>query len=162
MDDRDELSRCLWLLREQMEQFVCALDIQQLVLTNDRLRWLPLVTENVQHLADDIAETEQRRLELSRRIARRIGLDEHATLLELARAVEEPYAGIWKQHRLNLLGLRAEADEITAASREFGRRKLAITRETLGAMTGETLDTYDPRGVPRPLAATARRFDRTA
>ena len=93
MDDRDELSRRLWLLREQMEQLVCALDIQQLVLANDRLRWLPMVTENVEHLVDDIRESEAQRADVSKRVARLLGLDEQATLNDLVRTVDEPYAG---------------------------------------------------------------------
>lgn len=163
MDDRDELSRRLWLLREQMEQLVCALDIQQLVLANDRLRWLPMVTENVEHLIEDIRESEAERAAISLRVARQLGLDERATLNELVRAVEEPYAAAWRQHRLHLLGLQAEVEEITNANRELGRRGMAATRESIVTLTGESLDTtYDPRGVTRPLTTASRRFDRTA
>ena len=163
MDDRDELSRRLWLLREQMEQLVCALDIQQLVLANDRLRWLPMVTENVEHLVEDIRESEAARAEVSVRVARQLGLDERATLNDLVRAVDEPYAGVWRQHRLHLLGLQAEVEEITNANRELGRRGMMATREAVSALTGETHDTtYGPRGVSRPLTTASRRFDRTA
>lgn len=163
VDDRDELSRRLWLLREQMEQLVCALDIQQLVLASDRLRWLPMVTENVEHLVEDIRESEAERAAISQRVARQLGLDERATLNELVRAVDEPYSGVWRQHRLHLLGLQAEVEEITNANRELGRRGMAVTRETVTALTGETHDTtYDPRGVTRPLTTASRRFDRTA
>jgi hypothetical protein len=144
-----------------MEQLVCALDIQQLVLLNDRLRWLPMVTENVEHLVDDINATEALRVELSSRIATRIGLDSNAPLGELVRIVDPPYAAAWKQHRLHLLGLRAEIDEITSANREVGRRRLANVRETVTALAGETNDTYDLRGVTRPLASASRRFDTT-
>ena len=163
VDDRDELSRRLWLLREQMEQLVCALDIQQLVLANDRLRWLPMVTENVEHLVDDIRESEAERAAISQRVARQLGLEERATLNELARLVDEPYASVWRQHRLHLLGLQAEVEDITNANRELGRRGMAVTREAVATLTGETHDTtYDPRGATRPLTTASRRFDRTA
>jgi FlgN protein len=163
VDDRDELSRRLWLLREQMEQLVCALDIQQLVLANDRLRWLPMVTENVEHLVDDIRESEAQRADVSKRVARQLGLDEHATLSDLARTVEEPYAGVWRQHRLHLLGLQAEVEDITNTNRELGRRGMQFTRDAVTALTGDSHDTtYDPRGVTRPLTTASRRFDRTA
>jgi hypothetical protein len=163
VDDRDELSRRLWLLREQMEQLVCALDIQQLVLANDRLRWLPMVTENVEHLVEDIRASEAQRAEASRQVARQLGLDEHATLNDLVRTVDEPYASVWRQHRLHLLGLQAEVDEITTANRELGRRGMAFTRDAVTTLTGETQDTtYDPRGATRPLTSASRRFDWTA
>jgi hypothetical protein len=163
VDDRDELSRRLWLLREQMEQLVCALDIQQLVLANDRLRWLPMVTENVEHLVDDIRRSEAERAEVSRRVATQLGLDERATLNDLVRTVGEPYADVWRQHRLQLLGLQAEVEDITRSNRELSHRGMAVTREAVATLTGETHDTtYDPRGATRPLTTASRRFDRTA
>jgi hypothetical protein len=163
VDDRDELSRRLWLLREQMEQLVCALDIQQLVLANDRLRWLPMVTENVEHLVDDIRESEAQRADVSTRVARLLGLDEQATLNDLVRAVDEPYAGVWRQHRLHLLGLQAEVEDITNTNRELGRRGMQFTRDAVTTLTGDSHDTtYDPRGATRPLTTASHRFDRTA
>lgn len=163
VDDRDELSRRLWLLREQMEQLVCALDIQQLVLANDRLRWLPMVTENVEHLVDDIRESEAERAAISQRVARQLGLEERATLNDLVRAVDEPYAGAWRQHRLHLLGLQAEVEDITSMNRELGRRGMTFTRDAVTTLTGDAHDaTYDPRGASRPLSSASRRFDATA
>lgn len=162
MDDRDLLSRQLWLLREQLEQLLCALDIQQLVLANNRLRWLPMVSENVEHLVDEIRTSDGERVAVSRRVARRFGLPEDATLSELAAAAGEPYTGVWRQNRLHLVSLQAEIDEIAGANHELGRRGAATTREILVALNGDTLDTYDPRGSTRPLAPAAHRFDRTA
>ena len=163
MDDRDELSRRLWLLREQMEQLVCALDIQQLVLANDRLRWLPMVTENVEHLVDDIRASEAQRADVSKRVARLLGLDEQPTLNDLVRTVDEQYAGVWRQHRLHLLGLQAEVEDITNTNRELGRRGMQFTRDAVTTLTGDSHDTtYDPRGATRPLTTASHRFDRTA
>jgi hypothetical protein len=163
VDDRDELSRRLWLLRDQMEQLVCALDIQQLVLANNRLRWLPMVTENVEHLVDDIRLSEAERVVVSRRIARELGLSEDASLNELASAAGEPYAMAWKQHRLHLISLQAEVEEISSMSRDLGRRGLNATREVMTSIGGERTTTYDPSGGSHPLqTSTSRRFEWTA
>lgn len=162
MNDHDELSRRLWLLREQLEQLVCALDIQQLVMSNNRLRWLPRVTENVEHLADDIRSSEAERVALSRRVARSFGLEEDATLVDLADAVGEPSAAVWRRHRLHLISLHAEIDEISSSNRELGTRWASTTQEALRALGGEVLDTYDPNGSTQALTPTSRRFDWTA
>ena len=161
MDDRDELSQRLWLLREQLEQLVCALDIQQLVLANRRTRWLSLVADNIEQLVDEIRSSDLERAETSRRIANRLGLDPDATLTELINAVGEPHAGLWWQHRLQLLSLQAEVEEITSSNRELGRRGVAATRELLASIDGERHDTYDPRGGSQKLAPASHRFDRT-
>lgn len=172
MDDRDELSRRLWLLRQQLEQLLCALDIQQLVLANDRLRWLPMVSENVEHLVDDIRQSEADRVAVSRRVATALGCGADATLTDLAIAAGEPYTQQWRQHRLHLLALHAEIEGVTQANFELSRRGAATTREIVGALTGTTVDTYGPpahesqtyspggaRTAPRPASPL---FDRTA
>lgn len=171
MDDRDELSRRLWLLRQQLEQLLCALDIQQLVLANDRLRWLPMVSENVEHLVDDIRRSEADRIAVSRRVAVALGVDPEASLTDLAEAAGEPYAPQWRQHRLHLLALHAEIDGVTQANLELSRRGAATTREIVSALTGTAHDVYAPPateshiyhpGGARPARATTSLFDRTA
>lgn len=162
MNDHNELSRRLWLLREQLEQLLCALDIQQLVLANNRLRWLPMVSENVEALVADIRASEADRVMLSQRVARTLGLAENATLAELADAVGEPSGTIWRRHRLHLVSLHAEIDEISSSNRELGSRWAAATQDALVSLGGDAVDTYDPTGGSQPLAPASRRFDRTA
>lgn len=162
MDDRQELSRRLWLLREQLEQLVCALDIQQLVLANNRLRWLPIVTEDVEQLVDDIRASEAERAMLSAHVAVELGLPEYASLADLVDAVGEPHQAIWRRHRLSLLSLRAEIEDLSAANRSVGLRGMSSNREALAAISGDALDTYDPRGGTTPLATASSNFDRSA
>ena len=163
MEALDEVSRRLWLLHEQMEQLVCALDIQGLVMANNRLRWLPTVTENVELLLDDIHKSEAERLPHTHRAARLLGLDEHATLAEMGDAAGEPYRSAWRRHRLNLISLNEEIEQITANNRELGRRGVAAAQEILATVGASTpIDTYDPRGATEQLAPASRRFDRTA
>lgn len=162
MDDRDDLSRRLWLLREQMEQLVCALDIQQLVLTNGRLRWLPMVSENVEHIVDDIRRTEAERITVSRRVARQLGVHDDASLSELLDTVGEPHAQLWRQCRLHLVSLHAEVQEFTKENHELTRRGLTGAGDVLRSLSGEIHDTYDPEGSTTRLQTVASRFDRTA
>lgn len=160
----DQLSRGLWLLREQMEQLVCALEIQQLVLLNNRVRWLPMVSENVEHIVDDIRRSEAERIAISRRVCRDFGLHDDASLSELVRAADEPYATAWRQSRLQLLGLQAELDELSRENRELTRRGASAANEVLRSIAGDldAHDTYDPHGTTVRLAEPTSRFDRTA
>lgn len=170
MDDREDLSRRLWLLRQQLEQLLCALDIQQLVLANDRLRWLPMVSENVEQLVDDIRRSEADRVAVSRRVTASLGLPDDASLGDLADAAGEPYTQMWRQHRLHLLALHAEIDGLTQTNFELSRRGAATTREIVGILTGNESQTYEPQAygpAGQPAARQAGRtnsslFDRTA
>lgn len=161
MDPFDELSRRLWLLREQLEHLVCALDIQQLVLTNHRLRWLPMVTENVEHLVDDIRRSDEERVALSRRVARSLGLADEASLADLASSAAEPHASTWRRHRLQLIALHAEIDELSSANQEIGLRTAASTRDLLASLDGGGVETYDPTGGTQTLTPAAHVFDRS-
>lgn len=162
VDDRDDLSRRLWLLREQMEQLVCALDIQQLVLTNDRLRWLPMVSENVDHIVDDITAAEAERILVSRRVASSLGLSDDASLSQLIDNVGEPYSSVWRQCRLHLVALQVEANELTHENHELTRRGLNAAADMLRTLSGDLHDTYDPSGGTARLSLSSARFDRTA
>jgi len=159
----DELSRRLWLLQEQMEQLVCALDIQGLVMANNRHRWLPTVAENVELLVDDIQTSELERLPHTIRAARQLELADDATLADMADAAGEPYRSAWRRHRLKLVSLNDEIDQITASNREIGRRSVAASQEVL-ATVGDTApnDTYDPSGGTEQLSPSSHRFDWTA
>lgn len=161
MNDRDELSRRLWLLRNQMEQLACALEIQQLVLANNRLRWLPMVSENVEQIVADISAAEVERTAVTHRVARSLGVDPSTSLLELARVAGEPHGPLWQQTRLHLITLQTEIDQFSAENHELTRRGLASTNMVIGHLAGERHDTYDPEGAAERLAPAGTRFDRT-
>lgn len=145
-----------------MERLTCALEIQQLVLANNRLRWLPMVTENLEDLAADIRNSEDDRVGATSRVAQSLGLQPNASLLELAQAAGEPYGSIWKQVRLQLIGLQAEIDQFSSENYEITRRGLASTDVVIGHLSGERSDTYDPDGATQRVAPTGSTFDRTA
>lgn len=162
MNDRNELSRRLWLLRNQMEQLACALEIQQLVLANNRLRWLPMVSENIEQIVADIRESDDDRVLITTRVAQSLHLPDDASLLELAHAVGEPHGPLWQQTRLHLVSLQAEVDQFSSENRELTRRGLSSTNMVIGHLAGERHDTYDPEGSTARLAPSGTRFDRTA
>jgi predicted nuclease of predicted toxin-antitoxin system len=145
-----------------MEQLTCALEIQQLVLANNRLRWLPMVTENVEHITDDIRNSEDDRVGATSRVAESLGLPTDSSLLELAQAAGEPYGSIWQQARRQLIGLQAEIDQFSSENYEITRRGLATTDVVIEHLSGERGNTYDPGGATQRVAPTGSTFDRTA
>ncbi len=159
--DRDELSRRLWTLRELMSQLLCALEVQQLVLTNNRLRWLPMISENVENIVDEIRLAEAERIVVSQRVARSYGLGDDASLAELVNVAEDPHAEIWRQSRLHLLAVQSEIDAFAHENQELNRRGVGSTIAVIRHLHGDGAETYDPNGGTSSLAPTASRFDRT-
>ena len=161
MDDRDELSRRLWTLREMMSQLLFALEVQQLILANDRLRWLPTITEAVENVVDLIRVAEAERILVAQRVARSYGLREDASLAELANVAPDPHGEIWRQSRVHLVALQAEIDEFTQENQTLNRRGMGSTTAVVRHLEGESTTTYDPQGAAARLAPAASRFDRT-
>lgn len=161
MDDRDELSRRLWTLREMMSQLLFALEVQQLILTNDRLRWLPMITDTVENVVDMIRVAEAERIVVSQRVARSYGLTEDASLAELAHVAPDPHGEIWRQSRIHLLAIQAEIDEFTKENQTLNRRGMGATSAVVRQLDGESSATYDPHGAVARLGPSTSRFDRT-
>lgn len=161
MDDRDELSRRLWTLREMMSQLLFALEMQQLILANDRMRWLPLITETIENVVDQIRLAEAERIVISHRVARAHGLRDDASLAELAQVAPEPHGEIWRQSRLHLLAIQAEIDEFSKENQTLNRRGMGATNAVVRHLDGETAASYDPHGAATRLSPSTSRFDRT-
>lgn len=162
MIDQDELTRRLYLLREQMEQLLCALDIQQLLLEQKQLRWLPRVSENVETIVEDIRESEAERIVVSRRVAVGMGLGEDASLSQLIDAADGERAALWRRCRHQLVALQTEIEAGSQRSREMTTDGLLVTKQVLRTMeTTDDADTYDQSGSTTHFSSSARRFDRT-
>jgi hypothetical protein len=161
VDDRDELSRRLWTLREMMSQLLFALEMQQLILSNDRMRWLPMITETIENVVDQIRQAEAERIVISQRVARAHGLRDDASLADLAQVAPEPYGEIWRQSRLHLLAIQAEIDEFSKENQTLNRRGMGATSTVVRHLEGETTTTYDPHGAAARLSPSTSRFDRT-
>lgn len=162
VDIFDELTRRLLLLHDQMEQLVCALDIQQLVLVNNRLRWLPAVTENVELLVDEIKISEMDRLAITREAAATLGVDDDQTLAHLADAVGEPFRSPWRRIRLQLVALHQEIEQITASSAQLGRHGAMAASEVITTLGGaDSMPSYSATGRTEPVTPASHRFDRT-
>ncbi len=151
------------LLHDQMEQLLCALDIQQLVIANHRLRWLPAVTENVEVLVEEITLSEAERLPIARAAAAILGLAEDSSLASLADAAGEPYRASWRRTRLQLIALQQEIDVITSTSRELTLNGTAAARDVITTLGGAAEPTsYSASGRTETVRPAAHRFNRTA
>jgi hypothetical protein len=161
VEPAEDLSHQLWTMRELLEQLVYKLEVQGLLLAAGRARWIPYVTAELEAIIDAIGEIEAARAQASAKLARLHRQPQHASLAELIAFVQEPWAGLLTQHRLHLLSLQAEIEEISRANSEMAKRSLMRSREIIASLGEQTVDVYDPRGMTTPLAVGALRLDRT-
>jgi hypothetical protein len=161
VEPAEDLSQQLWTLRELLEQLVYKLEVQGLLLAASRARWVPYVTAEIESIVEAIGEIEQARDRASARLARQVGRATSASLTELIDLVGPPWGSLLAQHRLHLLSLQAEIEEIGRTNHEMARRGLMRSREIIASLGEPTVDVYDPRGLTTSLASTSLRLDRT-
>jgi hypothetical protein len=162
VEPAEDLSHQLWTMRELLEQLVYKLDVQGLLLAGGRARWIPYVTAELEAIIEAIGEIEAARAQASARLARATRQPATASLAELIEHVEQPWASLLSQHRLHLLSLQAEIEEISRANSEMAKRSLMRSREIIASLGEQSVDVYDPRGMTTPLAVGSLRLDRTA
>jgi hypothetical protein len=75
--------------------------------------------------------------------------------------VEHPWGQLLSQHRLHLVSLQSEVEDVSNSNQELARRGLMRSREIIASLGEQSVDVYDPRGYAAPLKASALRLDRT-
>jgi hypothetical protein len=162
VDATEDLSHQLWTMRELLEQLVFKLEVQGLLLASSRARWMPFISSEIEAIIDAIAEVDRTRAEASARVTAARGLPPGTTLAQLIDHIGSPWANLLGQHRLHLLSLQAEIEELSRSNHELARRGLFRTREMLASLGEQGVDVYDPHGLATSLAApSAFRLDRS-
>jgi hypothetical protein len=161
VEPAEDLSHQLWTMRELLEQLVYKLEVQGLLLASGRARWVPYVTAEIEAIIEAINEVETTRSAASARLARQQGRPGVSSLAELLEYVDAPWASLLGQHRLHLLSLQAEIEEISHTNHDLARRGLMQSREIIASLGEQTVDVYDPRGLTTSLSVASLRLDRT-
>lgn len=161
MEPAEDLSQQLWTMRELLEQMVYKLEMQGLLLAAGRTRWLPFLNTEIESLMEAVNAVDAARSQASTRLARRYGLRPDVSLSELLQYVEHPWGQLLAQHRLHLVSLQSEIEDVSNSNQELARRGLMRSREIIASLGDNSVDVYDPRGYARPLTTSALRLDRT-
>lgn len=161
MEPAEDLSHQLWTMRELLEQMVYKLEMQGLLLAAGRTRWLPFLNTEIESLMEAVNAVDAARSQASARLARRYGLRPDVSLSELLQYVEHPWGQLLAQHRLHLVSLQSEIEDVSNSNQELARRGLMRSREIIASLGDNSVDVYDPRGYARPLTTSALRLDRT-
>jgi hypothetical protein len=161
MDAAEDLSHQLWTMRELLQHLVFKLEVQGMLLNNNMARWVPFATAEIDAILEAIDEVERARSAASARVAHQYGMSADARLTDLMERVGTPWSGLLAQHRLHLLSLQAEIEEISQTNHEMARRGLMQSREIIASLGEQTVDVYDPRGLTTSLSVASLRLDRT-
>ena len=141
----EDLSSVLWRERELLETLLFKLEVEQLVLATGRTRWLPTAAREIEEVLDAIRETELLRAVLADAVAQALGLEPNPTLQQIADASDEPWKGIWLDHRETFVSVSAEITAMAENNRELLTSGYQAAKATLLSLS-ETPGTYNADG----------------
>jgi hypothetical protein len=148
-------------MRELLQHLVYKLEVQGLLMNTNRNRWVPFAVAEIDAVLAAVDEVETLRADASRRLTTQRGLPRDMRLTDLIDNIGEPWGALLAQHRMHLLSLQAEIEEISRTNHELARRGLMRSREVIASLGEGGVDVYDPSGASVSLVSASQRLDRT-
>ena len=156
----EKLSLILWRERELLETLLYRLEVEQLVLSSGRSRWLMRSAKDVEHTLQQLRETELLRAVAADEAASSVGLSANPSLRALAEQVAEPWREILMDHRDAFVELTEQVTVLAGSNRDLITSGYRSARETLLNIGGAP-DSYGQDGSAVAVSAGVRLFDRS-
>ena len=141
----EDLSSVLWQERELLETLLYKLEVEQLVLAGGRTRWLPAAAREIDACLEQIRGVELLRAVAVDAVAAELGLDPNPSLQEIANKCEDPWHGIWLDHREAFTTVAAQIGHMSESNRTLLTAGYQAAQATLLSMT-EGAGTYGADG----------------
>ncbi len=156
----EKLSQILWRERELLDSLLFKLEVEQLVLSAGRSRWLMKAASEVESVLHRLRQTEVLRAVAADDAAMSIGLEQNPSLRALAEALDEPWQSIMMDHREAFYQVSKEISALADTNRELLTAGLRSARETLLSLDEATAG-YDPAGAVVVERSHQRLVDRS-
>lgn len=142
-DDLRSLGQLLWRYREHLEHVEFLLDVEHLLVTAGRDRWLARTADQLKAAAEDVAALDHERSHLLGQLALSLGRPGPLTLRQVVDAAPTPWGDIFADH---LTWFTQEVRRISDAalqarsSLEGGLDRVQDVLRTLGGTGGSGYD----------------------
>ena len=141
----EKLTWVLWRERELLETLLYRLEIEELVMSTGRSRWLAKATSDVDEVVEEIREVEILRAVAADEAAADAGLEPNSSLADLIARADEPWQSILVEHRDAFLALTDEIARTAQTNRALIVSGLRATQDTLLGIDRST-STYTAAG----------------
>jgi hypothetical protein len=127
----EKLTWVLWRERELLEALLYRLELEAMVMSTGRTRWLASAANDVDAASAALRDMEVMRAVAADEAADAAGLAPNSSLGELIDAAAEPWHSILIEHRDNFLALTDEIARVAQTNRALIVAGLRATQETL-------------------------------
>lgn len=131
----EDLSSVLWRERELLDTLLYKLEVEQLVLAGGRTHWLAMAAREIDDVLAQIRDIELLRAVEVDLVAAELGLDPAPGLHEIADRCDEPWRGIWLDHRAAFTTVATEIQKMSVSNRELLTAGYQAAQATLLSLT---------------------------
>lgn len=127
----EKLTWVLWRERELLEALLYRLELEELVMSTGRTRWLANTARDVDDAAAALRDVEVMRAVAADEAAEAAGLAPNSSLADLIASAAEPWGSILAEHRDTFLALTDEIARVAQTNRALIVAGLRATQDTL-------------------------------
>ena len=139
-----EVSTLLWRERQLLDLLLFKLEEEQLVLAAARPHLLGPASAEVAQVLEQISLCESEREAATRGLAEELGLDGPARLGQIVDATEEPWTGIFAEHRRGLVAAVERIRALAAGTKALLAARLTATTDALALLGHAPIEGYGP------------------
>ncbi len=141
----EDLSSVLWRERELLDTLHYKLEVEQLVLAGARTHWLAAAAREIEDVLAQIRDVELLRAIEVDEVAAELGLEPAPSLHEIADSCDEPWRGIWLDHREAFTTVATAITKLSESNRNLLTAGYQAAQATLLSLS-EGAGTYGADG----------------
>ena len=151
-----DVSTLLWRERQLLDLLVFKMEEEQLILAAARPHLLGPASAEVAQVLEQISQCEAERDAATRELAAELGLGSPARLAEIVEASDEPWTGIFSEHRKGLVAAVERIRALAAGTKVLLAARLSATADALALLGQAPVDAYSPADGYVPAGGTGR------
>jgi hypothetical protein len=158
----ERLALCLGQQLTALRHLCFKFEIQEVVLTSGRQKWLDETTAELERAVDSLQETDRALRDALQRAAVAVNLSPEATVREVAAAVPEPWSYVLDEHRNGMQQLIDRVSQLSRSNRQLLARGHAATVAAMSFLGAQVPSGYDSRGQMAPVSGSVGLLDARA
>lgn len=158
----ERLALCLGQQLTALRHLCFKFEIQEVVLTSGRQKWLDETTAELERAVDSLQGTDRELRDALQRAAVAVSLSPEATVREVAAAVPEPWSYVLDEHRNGMQQLIDRVTQLSRSNRQLLARGHAATVAAMSFLGAQVPSGYDAHGQIAPVSGSVGLLDARA
>ncbi|MGH8979971.1 MAG: flagellar export chaperone FlgN [Acidimicrobiales bacterium] len=158
----ERLALCLGRQVASLRHLCFKFEIQEVVLTSGRQKWLGETTAELELAVADLHEHDQALRVALVAAAVAVGLSPESTVREVAARVPEPWSYVLEEHRKGMHELLERVGQLSRTNRQMLARGHAATVAAMSFLGAQVSSGYDASGRPSPASGSVGLLDARA